>query len=329
VDKRRYFVRKVLNAVLTIILVASFNFALFRILPGDPARLLLPKGKQPPEAVARQRKVFNLDKPMWEQFVLYWSDTLHGHFGMSFAEKRPVSQVVAERIWPTVLLVGVGTIIATIVGMIMGVFAGWRRNGTYDIVSTNAGMVFYAMPTFWFGLLMIMLFATRLRWFPTGRLEEAGAAMPMFGPVPTSWESFTSLARHLFLPAFTFAIAYIGEYHLIMRSSITGVMKEDFALTARAKGLSENQVLWNHVVPNAMLPTVTLVMMNLGFVMSGAILSESVFNWPGLGLLSYTSMENRDYPVMQAVFLIASIAVIVANLAADIMYYYLDPRVKA
>jgi peptide/nickel transport system permease protein len=322
VDKRRYFAKKIGNALLTIILVASFNFALFRILPGDPARLLLPKGKQPPEAVEKQRKAFNLDKPMLQQFIYYWKDTVEGQFGMSFNEKRPVSEIVGERVWPTVLLVGVGTIFATVFGMVSGVFAGWRRNGTFDVVTTNLGMVFYAMPTFWFGLLMIMLFSTKLRWFPTGRMEEPGVELQGIANV-------TSLARHLFLPAFTFAIAYIGEYHLIMRSSITGVMTEDFTLTARAKGLSDNQVLWKHVVPNAMLPTVTIVMMNIGFVMSGAILAESVFNWPGLGLLSYESMTKRDYPVMQAVFLLASVAVIIANLIADIMYYYLDPRVQA
>jgi peptide/nickel transport system permease protein len=322
VDKRRYFLKKIANAVLTIVLVASFNFALFRILPGDPARLLLPKGKQPPEAVEKQRKAFNLDKPLWQQFIYYWGDTLQGEFGTSFSEKRPVSEVVAERIWPTVLLVGVGTIFATLIGMISGVFAGWRRNGTFDVVTTNLGMVFYSMPTFWFGLLMIMLFATELQWFPTGRMEEPGADLQ-------GWDQIVSLVKHLFLPAFTFAISYVGEYHIIMRSSITGVMTEDFTLTARAKGLSDNKVLWKHVMPNALLPTVTIVMMNIGFVMSGAILSETVFNWPGLGLLAYESMEKRDYPVMQAVFLIASIAVILANLIADIMYYYLDPRVKA
>ena len=128
-DKRRYFVRKILNAVLTIILVASFNFALFRILPGDPARLLLPKGKMPPEAVEKQRKTFNLDKPMWQQFVLYWGDTLQGKFGMSFSEKRPVTEVVAERVWPTVLLVGVGTVFATVVGMILACSRGGEETG--------------------------------------------------------------------------------------------------------------------------------------------------------------------------------------------------------
>lgn len=321
-DKRRYFAKKIANALLTIVLVASFNFVLFRILPGDPARLLLPKGKQPPEAVEKQRKAFNLDKPLWQQFIFYWKDTLAGEFGTSFSEKRPVSEVVSERIWPTVLLVGVGTLFATLIGMISGVFAGWRRNGSFDVVTTNLGMVFYSMPTFWFGLLMIMLFSTKLRWFPTGRMEEPGADLQ-------GWDQVVSLAKHLFLPAFTFAITYVGEYHLIMRSSITGVMKEDFTLTARAKGLSDNKVLWKHVVPNAMLPTVTIVMMNIGFVMSGAILAETVFNWPGLGLLAYESMEKRDYPVMQAVFLLASIAVILANLIADIMYYYLDPRVES
>jgi peptide/nickel transport system permease protein len=323
VDKRRYFTRKILNALLTIILIASFNFVLFRILPGDPARLLVPKGRFSMDAMAKQRANFHLDRPMYEQFIYYWKDTVMLKFGDSFAEKRPVAQVVGERIWPTVILVGTGTIIATVIGLITGVFAGWRRNSKFDVITTNTGMVMYSMPTFWVCLIFIMIFATWLRWFPVGRMYDPGVTY-------SSWfEQFTALVHHLFLPALTFAITYMGEYHLIMRSSLTGVMKEDFVLTARAKGLSDNNVLWRHVAPNAMLPTVTIVMMNIGFVLSGAILTESVFNWPGLGLLSYDSMVKRDYPVMQAVFLLGSIAVIIANLIADIMYYYLDPRVQA
>ena len=322
VDKRRYFVRKIASALLTIVLVASLNFALFRLLPGDPARLLLPKGKVDPAQVEKLRATFNLDEPWYVQFVYYWGDMLNGEFGDSFSERRPVTEVVSERIVPTIVLVGTGTLVATGIGIITGVFAGWKRNSKYDVISTNTGMVFYAMPTFWFGLLMIMLFSTKLGWFPTGRMEEPGADL-------TGFAAFTDLLHHMFLPVFTFAIAWIGEYHLIVRSSITGVMNEDFTLTARAKGLSENRVLWRHVVPNAMLPTVTLVMMYIGFIMTGAILSETVFNWPGLGLLAYEAMYKRDYPVLQLVFLIASLAVILANLIADLMYYYLDPRVKA
>jgi len=329
VDKRRYFTRKVLNALLTIVLIASFNFVLFRILPGDPARLLVPKGRFDLAAMAKQRANFHLDRSMQMQFVYYWKDTVQLKFGDSFAEKRPVAQVVGERIWPTVVLVGTGTIIATAIGLVTGVIAGWRRNSKFDVITTNSGMVMYSMPTFWVCLIFIMIFATWLRWFPVGRMADPGTPFHMWGPFPTDWSSATSLLHHLFLPAFTFAITYMGEYHLIMRSSLTGVMKEDYVLTARAKGLSDSNVLWRHVAPNAMLPTVTLVMMNIGFVLSGAILTESVFNWPGLGLLSYDSMVKRDYPVMQAVFLLGSVAVIVANLIADIMYYYLDPRVKA
>jgi peptide/nickel transport system permease protein len=322
-DKRRYFLRKVINALLTIVVVASFNFMLFRIIPGDPARLLLPKGRFQASAIEQNRRSFHLDKPLWQQFGLYWYDTLRLKFGTSFAQRRPVSQVVGERIWPTVLLVGTGTILATIIGYITGVFAAWRRNSRYDIISTNMGMFFYSMPTFWFGLLCIMLFSVKLGWFPSGRMTEPGTDFPNW------WAHTTSVLYHMVLPVLTFAIAYVGEYHLIMRSSLTGVMKEDYVLTARAKGLSDNAVLWRHVVPNALLPTATLAMMNLGFVMSGAILTETVFNWPGLGLLSYESMVQRDYPVMQAVFLLMSAAVILANFLADIMYYYLDPRVKA
>src|SRR5450759_5048528 len=322
-DKRRYFTRKVLNAVLTIILVACFNFMLFRILPGNPARLLLPKGHYSALALEKQMKVFHLDRPLWQQFGYYWVDTLKGNFGDSYAQHQPVIQVVGRALMPTLVLVGIGTLFATIIGIIVGVIAGWRRNHAFDITATNLGMVLYSMPTFWVAMLFILYFSVKLGWFPTGRMSDVGAVYSGF--LDRGWQ----FIHHRFLPAFVFAITYAAEYELIMRSSITGVMKEDFTLTARAIGLSENAVLWRHVVPNALLPTVTIVMMNLGFVMSGAILAETVFNWPGLGLLAYDSMQKRDYPVLQAVFLIASIAVIFANLIADIMYYYLDPRVHA
>jgi peptide/nickel transport system permease protein len=322
-DKRRYFTRKVLNAVLTIILVAAFNFMLFRILPGNPARLLLPKGHYSVQAINQEKRIFHLDKPLWEQFGYYWVDTFEGNFGNSYAQHQPVTQVVGRAIVPTLVLVGTGTLFATLIGIVVGVVAGWRRNGAFDITATNFGMVLYSMPTFWVAMLFIMYFSVKLGWFPSGRMTDVGAVYSSF------LDKAGAFLHHLFLPAFVFAVTYAAEYLLIMRSSITSVMKEDFVLTARAKGLSDSRVLWQHVVPNAMLPSVTLVMMNFGFVLSGAILVETVFNWPGLGLLAYNSMLARDYPVMQAVFLLASAAVIIFNLIADIMYYYLDPRVKA
>jgi peptide/nickel transport system permease protein len=322
-DKRRYFTRKVLNAVLTIILVAAFNFMLFRILPGNPARLLVPKGHYSVVAFNQVKLIFHVDMPLLEQFGYYWVDTFEGNFGNSYAQHQPVTQVVGRAIVPTLVLVGTGTLFATLIGIVVGVVAGWRRNGAFDITATNFGMVLYSMPTFWVAMLFIMYFSVKLGWFPSGRMTDVGAVYSSF------LDKAGAFLHHLFLPAFVFAVTYAAEYLLIMRSSITSVMKEDFVLTARAKGLSDSRVLWQHVVPNAMLPSVTLVMMNFGFVLSGAILVETVFNWPGLGLLAYNSMLARDYPVMQAVFLLASAAVIIFNLIADIMYYYLDPRVKA
>ncbi len=244
-------------------------------------------------------------------------------FGDSFKEKRPVTETVGERIGPTILLTGTGMLFAILVGVTTGVFAGWRRAGPFDLASTGTSMVFYSMPTMWLGLMLIMLFAVKLGWFPVGRMEESGAVYA------SSWERVTSILDHLVLPALTFGLVYIGQYHLIMRSSVTGVMKEDFVLTGRAKGLSSLRVLRRHIVPNAMLPTFTLIMMNFGFIMSGAILTETVFNWPGLGLLAYEAMIERDYPGHAG------------RLPGDVgrrdllqphrrhRHYYLDPRVQA
>jgi len=329
VDQRGYMMRKVMNAILTIVLVASFNFVLFRIMPGNPARLLLPRGKVAASDIQRQKAAFHLDKPLAQQFVYYWADTLRLRFGYSFAQKRPVTTIIGERIWATIILAGLGTVLATIFGMAEGVVAGWRRGSRVDTITTDVSMVNYSMPTFWQCLLAIMLFSVALRWFPVGGESEPLQHFNMWGPVPLDLTTAQTLLYHITLPVLMFALGYYGEYHLIMRSSLTGVMNEDYVLTARAKGLSGDTVLWRHVVPNALLPTVTLVMMNLGFIVSGAILVETVFNWPGIGLLSYEAMAERDYPVMQAVFLLGCVAVIVANLIADVMLYYIDPRVKA
>ena len=322
-DKRHYFLRKIANTVLTIVVVASFNFVLFRILPGDPARLLLPRGRWDAASITANEKAFHLDKPLWEQFGYYWWDTVRFRFGDSFKARLPVTQVVGERILPTLLLTGTGMVFAILIGVITGVFGGWRRGSLFDTTATGVSMVFYSTPTLWVGMILIGLFSVKLGWFPTGGLEEAGAVYASW------WQHTKAILDHLFLPALTFCLVYIGQYHIIMRSSITGVIKEDFVLTARAKGMSNMRVLWHHVFRNALLPTFTLIMINLGLVMSGAILTETVFNWPGLGRLAYDSMMQRDYPVMQAVFLLMSVAVIFANLIADFCYYYLDPRVQA
>jgi peptide/nickel transport system permease protein len=322
---RRYLASKLLQAFFTLVFVLVFNFFLFRVMPGDPAVMLLRNRLVPQEAIERLTADFGLNQPIPQQFVNYVGDTVRGNFGISYTFRRPVRDVIAGRVWWTVLLAGVSTILSTVIGLLIGIYGAWRRGSAFDVGSLGFSLVFYSMPEFWLGILLLIAFAAGAgifpAIFPTGGVETPGAG-------------FTGLARandifnHMFLPTVTLTLAFLGEYALIMRSSLLDVMGEDYITTARAKGLREGLVLRRHAVPNALLPTVTLVALNLGFVVSGAITIETVFSWPGLGLLSFEALRAPDYPLLQALFLIFSAAVIVANLIAEIIYGYLDPRVR-
>jgi peptide/nickel transport system permease protein len=324
---RRYVFGKVGQAALTLAFVLTFNFVLFRVMPGDPATLLL-RGTSAlnRETIAELERELGLDQALPQQFVTYVENTFTGEFGVSLASGAPVTEAVGERIWPTILLVGTSTLASAAVGLLIGIYAGWRRGSAFDLGSTGFTLVAYSMPEFWFGILVLMAFAGGVGFFPsifpTGGYETAGAGL-------TGFDRVVDVLNHMVLPFFTLTVAYLGEYALIMRSSILDVMGEDFVITARAKGLREKQVLWRHAVPNALLPTMTLTFLSLGFVFAGTITVEYVFSWPGLGLLTVEAIDNKDFPILQAVFLLFSATVIVANLVADLLYAYLDPRVRA
>jgi len=319
---RRYLLGKMAQAVVTLLFVLVFNFFLFRVIPGDPAQILARAKHLPKEAIVQLTEDFGLDEPIPKQFALYVEDTVTGNLGISYKFRRPVAGVIAERIWPTVLLVGVATLAATAIGLLIGIYGAWRRGSKLDLGSLGTSLVFYAMPEFWLGILLLMAFAAGLGWFPTGGLVTPGAGL-------TGVSAATDVLNHLFLPAATLTLGLIGEYALIMRSSLLDVMGEDYLVTARAKGLREALVLRRHAVRNALLPTVTLVALNLGFVVSGAITVELVFSWPGLGLLTAEAAQVPDFPLLQGLFLLFSTTVILANLVADLIYGYLDPRVRA
>jgi len=328
VGTRRYILGKVAQAVLTLAFVMVFNFFLFRILPGDPASLLL-RGTSAfnPENVEAVKQDLGLDKPLPQQFLTYVTDTARFEFGESFFLRgAPVSEVIASRIWPTILLLGTATIASAAIGLIIGIYGGWRHGSKFDVGSLSFALFFYAMPEFWFGILMLMAFAGGVgpfpAIFPTGGYETPGADL-------TGWAHVADILNHMFLPWFVLTVAYLGEYALIMRNSLIDVMNDDFVQTARAKGVREKQVLWHHVVPNALLPTITLTLLSLGFIFGGAITIEYVFSWPGLGLLTVQAIDTKDFPLLQGLFLLFSTAVILANLIADIGYSYLDPRVRA
>jgi peptide/nickel transport system permease protein len=294
---------------------------LFRILPGDPERILTRLSRVSPTVIDDVREELGLDRPLATQFVDYVGDTARGEFGVSYAYSRPVSEVIGGAIWPTVLLLGVATIGATAIGIALGTFGAWRRGKAADTSTLGFSLVTYAMPEFWLGMLLLLLFSVTLGIFPTSFMSTPGLADT------SALSKAADTAEHLFLPALTLILALLGEYALIMRSSVIEVMNEDYVTTARAKGMREAMVLRRHVVPNALLPVVTLSALNLGFILSGAITVETVFSWPGLGLLTYDAINANDYPLLQGLFLLFSAAVIVANLAADMLLGFLDPRV--
>ena len=288
---RRYLAGKVAQALLTLLFVLVFNFFLFRVIPGDPAQILARAKHLPKEAIEQLTEDFGLNQPIPKQFALYVEDTVTGNLGISYKFRRPVSEVIASRVWPTVLLVGVATLAATAIGLLIGIYGAWRRGSKLDLSSLGVSLVFYAMPEFWLGILLLMGFAAGLGWFPTGGIVTPGAELTRVGAA-------TDVLNHLFLPAVTLTLALIGEYALIMRSSLLDVMGEDYLVTARAKGLRDALVLRRHAVRNALLPTVTLVALNLGFVVSGAITVELVFSWPGLGLLTAEAADVPDFPLL-------------------------------
>jgi len=314
---RRYLLRKVLHAIATLVFVLAFNFVLFRAV-GDPVKLLTRTTlRLDPKEQAALREELGIGDPLPAQFVNYVGDTLRGQLGLSFQSGRPVSQEIAERIWPTVLLVGTATILSTVAGILIGIKGGWRRGSAFDTGSLLGSLVLYSMPEGWLGMILLIAFAG---WLPSGGME--------------SFQSLSGFARvgdvvsHLILPCMTLTLGYLGEYAIIMRSSLLEVMGEDFIQTARAKGVRDRDVRRRHAVPNALLPTFTLVFYSIGFVLGGSVIVEAVYSWPGLGRLTFDSIDQNDYPVIQGIFLLFSAAVIFFNLLADILYGYLDPRVK-
>jgi peptide/nickel transport system permease protein len=322
----RYVAGKVLGAVGSLFFVLVVNFFLFRILPGDPARTLGRGRFRTAKQLADFRHTYGLDLPLPRQFLTFLGNTFTGHLGISLRYRVPVSDLIWERLWPTVLLVGSSTILATVIGVYVGMLGGWNRGGTFDRLSTGVTLTLYSMPEWWLGLLLIAAFAVGIGplpgLFPTGGLHSVDAD-------PSSVSGVLDTAWHLTLPVITLTLAYLADYSLIMRSSLLDEMGEDYLTTARAKGLRDVMVRRRHAVRNALLPTATITALNIGFVVSGAITIETVFSIPGLGLLTSEALSIPDYWVLQGAFLVASGAVILANLGANLLYGLLDPRVRS
>jgi peptide/nickel transport system permease protein len=321
----RYLGRKLLQALVTIVAIVLLNFVLFRLMPGSPERVLLRVPNLDPAVLDATRARWGLDKPLFpDQLLAYIGATATGDLGFSFKFRgEPVAEVIGDRMWPTVLLVGLGEIVSIIVGLAVGAYTGWRRGGIADRVGNGLSLILYSMPYFVIGMPLIIIFAAGLGWFPTsGMVSVSGGDRDLVAQL-------VDIGRHLALPLTTVALGLIGGYSILMRSAIIETRTEDYITTARAKGLADGRILRSHAFPNALLPMVTLIAINLGYVIAGAITAEVVFSWPGLGTLTVTALSARDYPVLQGIFLLLAISVVIANLIADIAYGFLDPRVRS
>lgn len=330
----RIVIRRVINAVVTIFGILCFNYALIHLMPGNPEANLAPHNPQYAGFLQENIRVFGLDKPQWQQFLIYLENTFTLNWGISYYYKIPVADKIIPALAWTLLLVGSSTIITIVIGMLLGSYAAVKRGKPFDLISTGVGIFLYGMPIFWLGLMLQLAFAKGsifqqyFSWWPTfplgGRIDED----PSFPPWAWDWTHISSVLTHLFLPALTLALGTLAGVSLVMRSSLIDVMTEDFVLTAKAKGLSDRQVLRRHIFPSGLPPMVSLIALDLAFVVGGAYQVEWVFNYKGIGWLTIDAIDHLDFPMLQFIVVIGGIAIVLGNLISDFILLWLDPRIK-
>ncbi|MEO5757382.1 MAG: ABC transporter permease [Mesorhizobium sp.] len=308
------------QAIPTIACVLVVNFFLVRLIPGDPVDAFVAKA-QAADALFKEnlRHEMGLDQPIWVQFGIYLWKIVHLDFGWSFQNSAPVLEVILSRLWPTVLLVVVSIALSLVGGVVLGVTAARYFLTWKDRAIAIMSMILYAMPAFWIGLSLIVVFSVKLRLVPVGGFDTIGSGK-------TGLAYALDVARHMVLPAATLGLFYLAVYTRLVRASMLELLDSDFVRTARAKGLSESTVLWRHMLPHALLPVLTMVGVQLGSLLSGAIVIETVFSWPGLGRLTFQAALQRDYNTLLAILLMSTVVVVTANLIVDLVSAWIDRR---
>ncbi|MGH9979593.1 MAG: ABC transporter permease [Nitrososphaeraceae archaeon] len=318
-----YIISRIIQAIPLIFSVIIFNFILIRLAPGGPAYILAGDRRLLPiEFVERINREFGLDRPLYEQLFLYISNVFHGELGISYYFREPVISIIMERIPATALLMGTQFIISFLVGVGLAVLVyGMKRLSVKDYVGQIFSMLAYSTPTFWLGFILILLFSIQMKLLPASGITTPGEDF-------TGLESMTDVTRHLLLPAITLSLTGIAIYFGLMKTSLKESLGQDYITLARSKGLDERRILFGHALRNSLLPVVSITGMNVGVLLSGTILVETVFAWPGLGKLVYDAFLARDLPIIMGVFIVLSISVIIANLVTDIIYGIIDPRIR-
>jgi len=324
--------KRLINVVITIFGIMTLNFLLIHMMPGDPIANVIPKDPKFPVALKDQLIAkFHLDKPIWEQYAIYIKNTVTLDWGTSYKANGQVFDIIMGDMKWTLLLVGSSTFITIGIGMVVGAYSAYRRGGVFDVSATGFSLFLYGMPTFWFAILLQILFTTHplgIQWWP--QLPPSGYwDTNRFGPEFTgSFGQMMSIGKYLILPASVLAIGSIAGVSLIMRSSLIDVMTEDFIMTARAKGLTDYQVLRRHALPVGMPPMIALIAMDVAFIIGGAYQVEVIFNYPGIGYRTIQSIDNLDFPILQFIVVIGGVAVVLANFISDIVLMYTDPRIR-
>src|SRR5436190_13258561 len=305
-----YVIKRIVFALVTVFVAITLNFVLFRLAPGTAVTNLarIPHATKATKAAIIHQ--FGLDKSKWEQYLIYLKQLAHGNLGVSYENNQPVGSNIRTALANTIPMVGLGTLFAILFGTLTGVIAAWRRGSALEYGTVYTSLAFYSAPTQWLGLMLIILLA--------GHFPAQGMSDPFTQLLhPGFWPHTLDVLRHMFLPSLTIGLTLYGEYTLIVRSAMLETLGEDYILTARAKGLSDRKIVVRHALRNALLPTVTLTALSLRYIVAGAILVETVFSWPGIGLAVYDAITFRDYPMLQGAFLVLTISVVFFNLAAD------------
>jgi peptide/nickel transport system permease protein len=318
-----FLIPRLIKMVIVVFAIVVANFLLIHAAPGDPASIMAGEsGAADPKFVAQLRHEFGLDQSLGTQLWLYVSSVAQGDLGISHRQQRTVISLIGERLPATLLLTGVAFVFSIVAGVLLGMAAARRVGTALDSALTVLALAFYATPIFWVGLMLTLVFSVWLGWLPSFGMVTVGA--PLAG-----WAAARDLAAHLVLPAITLGLFYMAVYARMTRSAMLEASNQDYVRTARAKGATEGRIFSRHVLRNALLPIVTLAGVQAGQLIGGSVLVETVFAWPGIGRLAFDALLARDYQVLLGVFLVTSIMVVLFNLATDLLYLVIDPRVAA
>ncbi len=322
---KTFILKRTVYSIMLIFFVLTLNFIIFTLMPGSPVEMLAASGRLRPGQAEEVLALWGFDEPLHVRYGKYIVNMLTGQFGYSYYSTSPIVEEISDRLTNTFLLMGTSTVFAIVIGIVLGVFAAYMRGKLFDSASVVVSLTTYSLPSFWMGMILLLIFYYNLGWFPgAGSMPREWA----LNPPSNVLELISGRLSHLFLPALTLVLFMYGGYLLLTWATMLEALTEDYIITAKAKGLKVRTILFKHALKNASLPLITNIALSFGFMLTGAIITEQVFTYPGLGKWTWDAIYFADYPVLQAIFFIIAVSVIIANFIADMLYGVIDPRVK-